>query len=45
VATENNWDRETFLENLCSQKAGLAPDCYKDKDTEFYIFTAQVFEE
>lgn len=45
VATENNWDRETFLENLCSQKAGLAPDCYKDKDTELYIFTAQVFGE
>jgi AmmeMemoRadiSam system protein B/AmmeMemoRadiSam system protein A len=45
VATENNWDREEFLENLCSQKAGLALDCYKDKDAELYIFTAQVFGE
>ena len=45
VATENNWDRETFLSVLCSGKAGLLSDCYKDKDTEIYIFTAQVFGE
>lgn len=45
VATENNWDRETFLSILCTQKAGLSADCYKDKDTEIYVFTAQVFRE
>ena len=45
VATENNWDRETFLSVLCTQKAGLPTDCYKDKDTEIYVFTAQVFKE
>ncbi|MDP2918208.1 MAG: AmmeMemoRadiSam system protein B [bacterium] len=43
VATENNWGREEFLENLCGLKAGLPKDCYKDKDTEIYVFTAQVF--
>jgi AmmeMemoRadiSam system protein B/AmmeMemoRadiSam system protein A len=45
VATENNWDRETFLSVLCTQKAGLPADCYKDPETEIYIFTAQVFSE
>lgn len=45
VAKENNWGKEEFLENLCFQKAGLAPDCYKDKGTELYVFTAQVFGE
>jgi len=43
VATENNWDRETFLSVLCNQKAGLPTDCYKDPKTEIYVFTAQVF--
>jgi len=45
VATENNWDRDTFLSVLCTQKAGLPADCYKDKATEIYVFTAQVFDE
>jgi len=45
VATENNWNRDTFLSVLCTQKAGLPADCYKDKDTQIYIFTAQVFNE
>ena len=45
VATENNWDRETFLSILCTQKAGLPADCYKDPTTEIYVFTAQVFSE
>lgn len=43
VATENNWGREEFLENLCGRKAGFPKDCYKDKNTEIYVFTAQVF--
>ncbi|OGZ35111.1 MAG: hypothetical protein A2V60_02680 [Candidatus Portnoybacteria bacterium RIFCSPHIGHO2_01_FULL_39_19] len=45
VATENNWDRDTFLSILCTQKAGLSADCWKDEDTDLYVFTAQVFDE
>lgn len=45
VATENNWDLDTFMGQLCSQKAGLPWDCWKGKDTELFVFTAQVFEE
>lgn len=45
VATETNWDLDTFLGNLC-QKAGLPFDTYKkSKEMEFYIFQAQVFRE
>ena len=43
VATETDWTLEEFLSELCSQKAGLSPSCYKDKDTEIQIFSAQVF--
>lgn len=43
VATETGWTLEEFLGQLCSQKAGLSPSCYKDKDTEIQIFSAQVF--
>lgn len=42
VATEYGWDRKTFLEHTC-YKAGLDKDAYKDKDTNIYIFTAEVF--
>ena len=46
VATETGWQLEEFLSQLCFQKAGLTPDCYKNnKEVELYIFTAQVFEE
>jgi AmmeMemoRadiSam system protein B/AmmeMemoRadiSam system protein A len=45
VATENNWNLETFMNTLCEQKAGLPADCWKDSDTEIYVFTAQVFGE
>lgn len=43
VAEETGWSKEEFLSQLCSQKAGLPSDCYKDKDTEISVFTAQVF--
>ena len=43
VAAETGWTLEEFLGQLCSQKAGLSPSCYKDKDTEIQIFSAQVF--
>ncbi len=45
VATETGWTKEEFLSNLCSHKAGLAPDAWKDKSTEIYVFTAEVFSE
>ena len=45
VATETGWSKEEFLAHLCSGKAGLSPDAWKDKDTEIYIFTAEVFSE
>ncbi|QER41444.1 AmmeMemoRadiSam system protein A [Thermodesulfobacterium sp. TA1] len=44
VPVEYGWDKKTFLEHVCL-KAGLKPDCYKDKDVEFYLFTAEVFRE
>lgn len=45
VATEQGWDRITFLDQICF-KAGI-PDknCWKDKEAEIYIFSAEVFEE
>lgn len=45
VATETGWSRDEFLSNLCSHKAGLPADAWKDKKTELYSFTAQVFGE
>jgi AmmeMemoRadiSam system protein A len=44
VASENNWDTEDFLSNLCQFKAGLKKDAYKnDPDVEIYTFEAIVF--
>jgi AmmeMemoRadiSam system protein B/AmmeMemoRadiSam system protein A len=45
VATETGWSKEEFLNNLCAHKAGLPADAWKDKDTELYVFTADVFSE
>jgi AmmeMemoRadiSam system protein B/AmmeMemoRadiSam system protein A len=45
VATETGWSKEEFLNNLCSHKAGLPQDAWKDKSTEIYIFSAEVFSE
>ena len=45
VATETGWDKDQFLSELCSQKAGLPSDCYKDPTTTIRIFTADVFSE
>ncbi len=45
VADETGWSREEFLSALCSHKAGLPVDAWKDKDVEIYIFSAQVFGE
>ena len=42
VATEYNWDRDTFLEYTC-YKAGLSKDSWKSNDVKIYIFSAEVF--
>ena len=44
VATEYDWDRETFLSYTC-RKAGLPPDAWKDPSTKIEVFTAEVFSE
>ena len=45
VATQTRWSKEEFLSTLCTQKAGLPADAWKDKSTEIYIFKAEVFSE
>lgn len=45
VATETGWSKEEFLSQLCTQKAGLPADCYKNNDVELLVFSAQVFSE
>lgn len=42
VATEYGWDRTSFLEHTCL-KAGLPSNAWKDKETEIYVFSAEVF--
>ncbi|MCK9273749.1 MAG: AmmeMemoRadiSam system protein B [Syntrophales bacterium] len=44
VATENGWDRLTFLEQTC-RKAGLPSGAWKNKDTRIYTFSAEIFGE
>ena len=43
VATETGWSKEEFLSYCCSHKAGLHRDAWKDKRTEVYFFTAEIF--
>ncbi len=44
VATETGWSLEEFLLHLCSDKAGLSPDAYKnDSNIEIKVFEAEVF--
>jgi len=44
VATEYGWDRKKFIEHTCL-KAGLDKNCYKDKNCEIFVFSADVFGE
>ncbi|MCM8778700.1 MAG: AmmeMemoRadiSam system protein A [Candidatus Omnitrophica bacterium] len=44
VAVEYHWTKEEFLIHTCF-KAGLPPLIWKDKNTQIYIFTAEVFSE
>jgi AmmeMemoRadiSam system protein A len=45
VAQETGWTKEQFLNELCTEKAGLPADAWKQKDTELYIFTVYNFSE
>ncbi|MCK5180280.1 MAG: AmmeMemoRadiSam system protein B [Candidatus Omnitrophica bacterium] len=45
VATDTGWSKEEFLSQLCSQKAHLPRDAWKDPKTKIEIFTANVFSE
>jgi len=45
VAEETGWSKEEFLSELCSQKAGLPADAWKDSSTSISVFTAQDFGE
>ena len=45
VAKETGWTREKFLAELCSQKANLPSDCWKDPSVSLYVFTTQEFAE
>ncbi len=42
VATEQAWDRDTFIQQTCL-KAGLPKNSYKEKGIEIYRFSAEVF--
>jgi len=44
VATDEKWDRDTFLENVC-YKAGLTGRAWRDADADLFRFTALVFGE
>ncbi len=44
VATEQGWDRDEFLDNLC-MKAGLAPGAHRQHGARLQRFTALVFGE
>ena len=44
VAPEQGWDRLAFLRGVC-RKASLAPDAWREPDTELLAFGAQVWPE
>lgn len=41
VAVEHGWDSETFLSQCCRQKAGLAADAWRERNTELSVFTVE----
>ena len=44
VATEQGWDRETLLSQLC-RKAGLPPDAWRHPDCRLLVFETETFTE
>ncbi|MFH1075007.1 MAG: AmmeMemoRadiSam system protein A [Candidatus Firestonebacteria bacterium] len=45
VAVETGWSLEEFMNNLCSGKAGLSEDAWKDNKTDIFIFTVEMISE
>jgi AmmeMemoRadiSam system protein A len=45
VATDTGWNLEEFLGQLCENKAGLERECYKDQNTEIYVYDCQIIHE
>jgi MEMO1 family protein len=44
VPVEERWDRQRFLDETCA-KAGMRASCWKDENTDIFMFTAVVFGE
>ena len=44
VATEQGWDRETLLRQLC-RKAGLPPDAWRHPDCRLFVFETDSYSE
>jgi len=44
VPVEKKWNRQRFLEETCA-KAGMSSGCWKDENTDIFMFTAVVFGE
>ena len=44
VATENGWERETFLDNT-ARKAGLPAKAWRDPAVSIYVFSAEIVNE
>jgi AmmeMemoRadiSam system protein A len=44
VPVDERWDRQRFLEETC-MKAGMHSGCWKDDNTDIFMFTAVVFGE
>jgi AmmeMemoRadiSam system protein A len=44
VATEQGWNRDELLDNLC-YKAGLTPAAWRSSDTRFQVFEGRIFGE
>jgi AmmeMemoRadiSam system protein A len=42
VPVEQKWDRQQFLDETCA-KAGMNAGCWKDENTDIFMFTAVVF--
>ena len=42
VATEEGWDRQRLLAETCA-KAGMQSNCWKDPNTDIFLFTAVIF--
>lgn len=45
VAEEQGYDREQFLNSLCSNKLGLPENCWQDPKAQIYVFAAEVYQE